>query len=210
MTGQRSMNMPSFIPPELMIPTIALCNRRLLLRPTLHEWLDLLGNHENRLFPPPELCRSLIFLCQWGSQTAIGDVTEAAGWKILGCSPDELTQDIRLVCMGGSLCQHLSSGHGAADTIVRLPENVRESVFFLPHPHRTLTISQCGKGPFARVQKMWVPTDQSIPASIAARIARRDGSQPQVQAITLDTNFAAVNNTKCDFYHSPRTSLMSC
>ncbi|KAJ7042351.1 hypothetical protein C8F04DRAFT_945998 [Mycena alexandri] len=113
----------------------------------------------------------------WGSQTAIGDVTEAAGWKILGCSPDELTQEIRLVCMGGSLCQHLSSGHGAADTIVRLPEN-------------------CGKGPFARVQKMWVPTDQSIPASIAARIARRDGSQPQVQAITLDTNFAAVNNTK--------------
>ncbi|KAJ7779695.1 hypothetical protein B0H16DRAFT_1300149 [Mycena metata] len=113
----------------------------------------------------------------WGSQTAIGDVTEAAGWKILGCSPDELTQDIRLVCMGGSLCEHLSSGHGAADTIVRLPEN-------------------CGKGPLARVQKMWVPADQSIPASIAARIVRRDGSQPQVQAITLDTNFAAVNDTK--------------
>jgi hypothetical protein len=40
-----------------------------------------------------------------------------------------------------------------------------------------------------------VPADQSIPASIAARIVRRDGSQPQVQAITLDTNFAAANNS---------------
>ncbi|KAJ7495528.1 hypothetical protein FB451DRAFT_1077168 [Mycena latifolia] len=115
----------------------------------------------------------------WGSHTAIGDITEAAGWKILGCSPNALTQDIRLVCMGGSdtsMCQHLYQGHGAVDTIVRLPEN-------------------CGKSPFARVQKAWVPADQSIPASIAARIVRRDGSQPQVQAITLDTNFAAVNNT---------------
>ncbi|KAJ7664073.1 hypothetical protein B0H17DRAFT_304395 [Mycena rosella] len=116
----------------------------------------------------------------WGSQTAIGDITEAAGWKILGCSPDALSQNIRLVCMGGSdtsMCQHLYQGHGAVDTIVRLPES-------------------CGKGPFARVAKTWVPADQSIPASISARIVRRDGSQPQVQAITLDTNYAAVNNNK--------------
>ncbi|KAJ7333435.1 hypothetical protein DFH08DRAFT_306238 [Mycena albidolilacea] len=114
----------------------------------------------------------------WGSKTAIGDITEAAGWKILGCAPDALTQDIRLVCVGdASACQHLYEGHGAADTIVRLPES-------------------CGKGPFARVQKAWVPADQSIPASIAARIARRDGTTPQVQAITLDTNFAAANNSK--------------
>ncbi|KAJ7853368.1 hypothetical protein B0H13DRAFT_1538765, partial [Mycena leptocephala] len=113
----------------------------------------------------------------WGSKTAIGDITEAAGWKILGCSPDVLTQDIRLVCTGAtSMCQHLYQGHGAVDTIVRLPES-------------------CGKGPFARVQKTWVPADQSIPVSIAARIVRRDGSQPQVQAITLDTNFAAANNS---------------
>ncbi|KAJ7471656.1 hypothetical protein B0H11DRAFT_1729811 [Mycena galericulata] len=109
---------------------------------------------------------------------AIGDITEAAGWKILGCSPDVLSQDIRLVCMGeNSMCQHLYQGYGAVDTIVRLPEN-------------------CGKGPFARVARAWVPADQSIPASISARIIRRDGSQPQVQAITLDTNYAAVNNTK--------------
>ncbi|KAJ6522865.1 hypothetical protein B0H19DRAFT_1008804 [Mycena capillaripes] len=115
----------------------------------------------------------------WGSQTAIGDITEAAGWKILGCSPDALSQDIRLVCAGDeTMCQHLYSGHGAADTIVRLPED-------------------CGKSPFARVQKAWVPADQSIPASIAARLVRRDdGSQPQVQAITLDTNFAAADNAK--------------
>ncbi|KAJ6480450.1 hypothetical protein C8R45DRAFT_1005441 [Mycena sanguinolenta] len=114
----------------------------------------------------------------WGSNTAIGDITEAAGWKVLDCSPDVLTQDIRLVCMEEtSMCQHLFSGHGAADTIVRLSED-------------------CGKGPFARVQKSWIPTDQSIPANIAARIVRRDGSQPQVQALTLDTNFTAVDSSK--------------
>ncbi|KAJ7238335.1 hypothetical protein B0H12DRAFT_1137567 [Mycena haematopus] len=114
----------------------------------------------------------------WGSTTAIGDITEAAGWKILGCSPDVLTQDIRLVCQGDTaMCQHLYQGHGAVDTIVRLPES-------------------CGKGPFARVQKTWVPADQSIPANIAARIVRRDGSQPQVQAITLDTNFTAADSSK--------------
>ncbi|KAJ6587589.1 hypothetical protein DFH09DRAFT_909649 [Mycena vulgaris] len=116
----------------------------------------------------------------WGSQTAIGDITEAAGWKILGCSPDALSQDIRLVCMAdsdSSMCQHLYQGHGAVDTIVRLPES-------------------CGKGPFARVAKTWVPADQSIPTSLSARIVRRDGSQAQVQAITLDTNFASVDNTK--------------
>ncbi|KAF7368510.1 hypothetical protein MVEN_00174200 [Mycena venus] len=114
----------------------------------------------------------------WGSKTAIGDITPAAGWEILGCSPDALTQDIRLVCTGKeSMCQHLYEGHGAADTIVRLPEN-------------------CGKSPFARIQKAWVPADQSIPASIAARMVRRDGSQPQVQAVTLDTNFAAADNNK--------------
>ncbi|KAJ6608508.1 hypothetical protein B0H10DRAFT_2226802 [Mycena sp. CBHHK59/15] len=115
----------------------------------------------------------------WGSSTAISDITTAAGWTILGCSPTALTQDIRLVCTGkdSSMCQHLYQGHGAVDTIVRLPEN-------------------CGKSPFARVAKAWVPADQSIPASIAARIVRRDGSKPQVKAITLDTNYAAADNSK--------------
>ncbi|KAJ6472874.1 hypothetical protein C8R47DRAFT_987651 [Mycena vitilis] len=128
----------------------------------------------------------------WGSTTAIGDITEAAGWEILGCSPDVLTQDIRLVCTGAtSMCQHLYQGHGAVDTIVRLPDD-------------------CGKGPFARVQRSWVPADQTIPASVAARIVRRDGSQPQVQAITLDTNFAAANNTKLFNVFSSRPSSKRC
>ncbi|KAJ7150538.1 hypothetical protein C8R43DRAFT_887267 [Mycena crocata] len=113
----------------------------------------------------------------WGSQTAISDITEAAGWKILGCDPDALTQDIRLVCMGGDMCQHLYEGHGAVDTIVRLP-------------------ASCGKGPFARIAKTWVSQDQSLPASLAARIVRRTGADPQVQALTLDTNFAAADNAK--------------
>ncbi|KAJ7053177.1 hypothetical protein C8F01DRAFT_996912, partial [Mycena amicta] len=123
-----------------------------------------------------------------GAHTAIGDITEAAGWQILGCDPTALTQDIRLVCMPGaeyeSMCQHLFAGHGAVDTIVRLPEN-------------------CGKGPFARIARSWIPDDQSIPASIAARLVPRRSLQPesrqqtqQVQAVTLDTNYAAVNNTK--------------
>ncbi|KAF7378215.1 hypothetical protein MSAN_00246200 [Mycena sanguinolenta] len=140
----------------------------MFLRPPLHKWVSLFRKHENYL------------RVQWGSNTAIGDITEAAGWKILNCSPDVLTQDIRLVCMGEtSMCQHLFSGHGAVDTIVRLSED-------------------CGKGPFARVQKSWIPADQSMPADIAARIVRRDGSQPQVQALTLDTNFTAVDSSKLD------------
>jgi hypothetical protein len=73
---------------------------------------------------PPDLLTNFTF--QWGSHTAIGDITEAAGWKILGCSPDALSQNIRLVCMDGSdMCQHLYQGHGAVDTLVRLPEDVR-------------------------------------------------------------------------------------
>ncbi|KAF7329620.1 hypothetical protein MKEN_00225000 [Mycena kentingensis (nom. inval.)] len=114
--------------------------------------------------------------------TAIGDITEAAGWHILGCDPDALEQDIRLVCKGGAyagMCGHLFDGHGAVDTIVRLPES-------------------CGNGPFARIARAWISADQSIPSSIAARLApRADGNaQPEVQAVTLDTNYAAVDNSK--------------
>ncbi|KAJ6587509.1 hypothetical protein DFH09DRAFT_229978 [Mycena vulgaris] len=121
----------------------------------------------------------------WGSHTAIGDITEAAGWEILDCSPNALSQDIRLVCMDDidtSKCHHLHQGHGAVDTIVRLPES-------------------CGKGPFARVANIGVHPDQSIPASLAPRIVRRDGSQPQVQAITLDTDYAAVDHAKTGAVH---------
>jgi hypothetical protein len=65
---------------------------------------------------------------KWGAETAISDITTAGGWEILGCSPSALEQDIRLVCTGDeSDCEHLYSGHGAVDTLVRLPESVRLS-----------------------------------------------------------------------------------
>jgi len=117
----------------------------------------------------------------WGSQDAISDITPAAGWMILGCAPDVLAQDIRLVCKSNDTsaagCDHLYQNIGADGKIVRLPEN-------------------CGKSPFARVAKSWVPADQSIPASIAPRLVRRDGSQPEVKALSLDTNFGAVDTSK--------------
>ncbi|KAJ7251009.1 hypothetical protein C8J57DRAFT_1666876 [Mycena rebaudengoi] len=114
----------------------------------------------------------------WGAQTAISDITSAAGWEIIGCSPTALAQDIRLVCTGDkSQCQHLYSGHGAVDTLVRLPES-------------------CGKGPFARVAKAWVPKDQSLPPKIAARFARRAEPAPEIKALSLDTNFASADTSK--------------
>lgn len=36
-----------------------------------------------------------------------------------------------------------------------------------------------------------------MPASIAARVVRRDGSAPQVRGLRLDTNFGAVDVAKC-------------
>jgi hypothetical protein len=61
--------------------------------------------------------------------------------------------------------------------LVRLPEN-------------------CGNGPFARVAKAWVSEDQSLPANISARFVRRDGTQPQVQALALDADFGSVDYSK--------------
>ncbi|TDL21134.1 hypothetical protein BD410DRAFT_868623 [Rickenella mellea] len=112
-----------------------------------------------------------------GSTKAISDITPAAGWEILGCDPNALSQDIRLVCKSSDApsvgCDHLYE-NGAENTIVRLPEN-------------------CLKVPFARVARAWVPADQSIPTSIAHRIMKRqDGGTPQVQALTLDTNWTAA------------------
>ncbi|KAJ7149272.1 hypothetical protein C8R43DRAFT_888085 [Mycena crocata] len=114
----------------------------------------------------------------WGPETAIGDITGAAGWEILGCDPAALSQDIRLVCTGDKdQCQHLYGGHGAVDTLVRLP-------------------AECGKGPFARVANAWVPEDQSLPDHIAARFVRRGEPSPEVKALALDTNFAAADSSK--------------
>uniref|UniRef100_A0A0W0EY68 Uncharacterized protein n=1 Tax=Moniliophthora roreri TaxID=221103 RepID=A0A0W0EY68_MONRR len=116
----------------------------------------------------------------WGSNAAISDITSAAGWEILDCSPDKLAQDIRLVCGSedteGAGCSHLYE-EGAENKIVRLPEN-------------------CGKSAFARVAKAWTPEDQSIPSKLAARIFRRDDKQPTVRALTLDTDFAKTDTSK--------------
>ncbi|KAF8896684.1 hypothetical protein BD779DRAFT_1433082, partial [Infundibulicybe gibba] len=108
----------------------------------------------------------------WGSPTSISDITPASGWEIIGCSPDALAQNIRLVCQR---CDHLFQGIGAEGKIVRLPES-------------------CGKNAFARVANAWVPADQSIPPSISTRVARRDGQAPTVQALTIDTNFEGVDH----------------
>ncbi|KAG5641981.1 hypothetical protein DXG03_003834 [Asterophora parasitica] len=113
----------------------------------------------------------------WGSPNAISDITAAAGWTVIGCSADALVQDIRLVCNSEEAqarCNHLYRKLGATGKLVRLPEN-------------------CGKSAFARVARAWTPKDQSIPADIVPRIVRRAGVQPLVLALTLDTDFAAID-----------------
>ncbi|KAJ7166831.1 hypothetical protein C8R46DRAFT_1351084 [Mycena filopes] len=118
----------------------------------------------------------------WGSPDAITDITTAAGWQILGCDSTALNQSIRLVCMDdpedtNSNCGHLYQNTGAVNKLVRLPQN-------------------CGASAFARISDAWVPADQSIPASIQARIVRRDGTPPVVKALALDVNFSAVDYSK--------------
>ncbi|KAJ7171269.1 hypothetical protein C8R46DRAFT_866932, partial [Mycena filopes] len=109
----------------------------------------------------------------WGDSTAISDITTAAGWTVLDCSPTALAQNIRLVCTGAdSDCNHLFSGAGAVHTLVRLPQN-------------------CGASAFARVSRNWVHADQSLPAAVASQLRRRqDGDAPLVQGLAVDTNFA--------------------
>jgi hypothetical protein len=57
----------------------------------------------------------------------ISDITTAGGWTILDCDPNTRIQDVRAVCHSEK-CQHLYNGHGAVNTIVRLPENVRSKL----------------------------------------------------------------------------------
>ncbi|KAJ7087908.1 hypothetical protein B0H15DRAFT_736963, partial [Mycena belliarum] len=105
----------------------------------------------------------------WGDSTAISDITAAAGWTILNCKPDALTQDIRLVCTGAAAdCDHLFQA-GATNTVVRLP-------------------TSCGKSPFALVTRSWVHADQSVPANVARQLARRD-EPALVQGLALTTSF---------------------
>ncbi|KAF8487984.1 hypothetical protein JB92DRAFT_2798848 [Gautieria morchelliformis] len=109
-----------------------------------------------------------------GGHQVLSDITPAAGWQIIGCNPDWASgsHDIRMVCTGTpeqiAHCNHLYDHGGAEETVVRLPEN-------------------CGKGPFARVHKTYVPADQSHPY----RLARRDGNATVV-GLTLNYDFAGI------------------
>lgn len=116
-----------------------------------------------------------------GASSAISDLTEAGGWKILNCDPNTMDQDIRLVCMQDTtgLCAHLYQ-NGAADTLVRLPQN-------------------CSQMPFARFVSEWDHEDQSMPGNVSGVMRRRDGSFPVIKGMKLDTNFTAVNA----FAHGP-------
>ncbi|KXN88374.1 hypothetical protein AN958_07417 [Leucoagaricus sp. SymC.cos] len=128
----------------------------------------------------------------WGANTAIADITPAAGWEIVSCDPQSLAQDLRIVCRDGSDsggCAHLfdvpadGQEQGAVGKIVRLPEN-------------------CGKSSFARISKAWIPTDQSIPSSVAKRLVKRDGETPVVKAVSIDLDFNATS-TGSDTGHGP-------
>ncbi|KAK7012977.1 hypothetical protein R3P38DRAFT_3007824 [Favolaschia claudopus] len=119
---------------------------------------------------------------QWGSDTAITDITNAAHWQILGCDSNAQSQNIRLVCMNDpeaeeSHCGHLDKDVGAVGKVVRLP-------------------NECGPSGFARVAKSWIPDDQSIPTSVRRGLVRRDGRQPVVRALALDTDFDKVDWSK--------------
>ncbi|KAF8898004.1 hypothetical protein CPB84DRAFT_1748022 [Gymnopilus junonius] len=110
----------------------------------------------------------------WGSDNAISDITTAAGWQIIDCSPSALQQDIRLVCASGnSNCTHLYDGSGdinaAVGKVVRLPES-------------------CGQSAFAVVTKSWTPQDQSIPSSITPS----NGAKPTVRGLHLSTSFSSI------------------
>ncbi|KAI0319873.1 hypothetical protein OF83DRAFT_1169791 [Amylostereum chailletii] len=111
-----------------------------------------------------------------GSSQSISDITTASGWTILDCDANKTTQDIRLVCTSNSTteagCDHLLDS-GVEGKIVRLPED-------------------CGSMPFARVAKAWISEDQAIPAS-----ANLSGSSLfQVRALSLDTDFGALDSAK--------------
>lgn len=106
----------------------------------------------------------------------------------MGCDPAATAQDVQLVCADGSpYCDHLFQG-GAADTIVRLPDDVR---FDRPaHLHAVLPSFQCGPMPFARVARHWTAQSNMTGSPQAAVNAR--ASDAQVHSLALDTNFAAA------------------
>jgi hypothetical protein len=65
---------------------------------------------------------------QTGARNAISDLTPAGGYILLDCHPTSSLQTIRAICVmnstAGTTCSHITQ-NGAADTVVRLPDNVR-------------------------------------------------------------------------------------
>ncbi|KAJ7087919.1 hypothetical protein B0H15DRAFT_841726 [Mycena belliarum] len=110
-----------------------------------------------------------------GASHAVSDITPAGGWTILSCKASALTQDIRLVC-NSPACSHLFEGHGAIDTLVRLPET-------------------CGAEAFARVADIRVDSDQSLPSAVRINI-QPGGNSSTVYIISVDTDFASIDTAK--------------
>ncbi|KAF8531281.1 hypothetical protein JB92DRAFT_3105427 [Gautieria morchelliformis] len=113
-----------------------------------------------------------------GTNNLLSDITPAAGWNIQGCDPNWAngTHTFQMTCSGASnqtrYCGHVYQG-GAANTIVRLPEN-------------------CGKGPFARI----------VSASNKTTIARgvtnstANATIAGTPFVTLDYNFAQIPTSR--------------
>ncbi|KAF9493578.1 hypothetical protein BDN71DRAFT_1450045 [Pleurotus eryngii] len=116
-----------------------------------------------------------------GSHKLIKDVSPAAGWIILSCDPQLLTQDIRLVCEDeaseNSPCHHLFEHGGPTNKLVRLPES-------------------CGRGPFARIAAAAIASEQSIPGHLAKRFQRRGRGLPNVHTLQLDADFEKIDTSR--------------
>ncbi|KAF7323863.1 USP domain-containing protein [Mycena kentingensis (nom. inval.)] len=114
-----------------------------------------------------------------GGTHAVSDLTTAGGWTILACDEDALEQQVRLVCSSTD-CEHLFEGHGAVDTVVRLPES-------------------CGASAFARVADLRLDPDQTVPEDVQAKLKEQTQAGNMTSTVfiaSIDTNWAAVNSTR--------------
>ncbi|KAJ8496098.1 hypothetical protein ONZ45_g12593 [Pleurotus djamor] len=114
------------------------------------------------------------------SGAGITDITPAAGWIILDCDPHALEQEIRLVCSSTNHeeagCHHVFE-NGAEHKVVRLPES-------------------CTEAPFLRIASATIAEDQHISTHAEQRITKRDGNNPVVHTIRVDSNWAAADVSK--------------
>jgi hypothetical protein len=110
---------------------------------------------------------------QDGAREVISDISQAAGWNIMGCDATSTeAQVIRLVCTKPENgCDDLFLG-GAQDTIVRLPDD-------------------CAAAPFARVISTQDAADQTIPDYVMSELSKRD-IQPKVLSLEFDFEFGKI------------------